>query len=144
MPSSSSLCDRFYRKLLGVTPLAPGYARVSIKPTGIGHANLSHAAARVATPRGDVAVNVASNTSVLTLAVELPPGATARVSVPLHAAGGARANAATATIAEGGAPIWRSGKFVPGVAGVSAAAPSVDGAYVEFEVASGAYAFSSA
>jgi len=134
----------FYRKLLGITPLEPGYARVSIKPSGIGHASLTHAAATVATPRGDVVVAVASNATSVTLEVTVPVGATALAAIPLlpaRAAGSPAASVTAVAISEGGKAVWSQGKFVPGVPGVSAGKAGADGMSIEMELVSGSYAF---
>uniref|UniRef100_A0A7S3FLN6 alpha-L-rhamnosidase n=1 Tax=Haptolina ericina TaxID=156174 RepID=A0A7S3FLN6_9EUKA len=132
----------FYRKLLGVTPLTPGYTKVAIKPTGSNYANLTHAAARVATPQGDVAVSVKYNSSTFEVNVTLPIGTTALVSVPLHTSvAGLTATPPAHIITEGAAPVWRQGAFSPGVAGVQAARLSADRAHVEVEVVFGSYHF---
>ena len=71
----------------------------------------------------------------LTVKVQLPVGAVADVRFPtLGTAAG------TATITEGGKPVWTKGKFVPGaVEGITSAQASADA--VVFAVTSGAYSF---
>jgi hypothetical protein len=78
--------------------------------------------------------NAAPLTPIFSLSVELPPNAVATAAVPTpgDAAG-------AATITEGGVPVWRAGRFLPGVAGISGAAAASDS--VVFSIGSGSYAF---
>ena len=66
---------------------------------------------------------------------------TAGVSKFSTSAAGAPKRAADVTITEGGQPVWKGGKFVPGVAGVLSGALSADAKAVDFQVQAGAYAF---
>ena len=67
----------------------------------------------------------------------MPLGATGQIAVPVATP------TSTTTISEAGTLIWRAGKFVPGVAGITSAklVGGAKQATVEFEVASGSYAF---
>ena len=148
----------FYKWLLGVTPLAPGYAppvataggaaagansSISVRPSGIGEVNLTRASGSVYTPLGDVTVAWALNATTrrLDLNTTIPPTALATVGVAIAARGCAPKRAADVTITEGGHPVWKGGKFVPGVAGVLSGALSADAKAVDFQVQAGAYAF---
>jgi len=145
----------FYRQLMGITPLKPGYAVVGVQPTGIFSGKLTHASASVWTPRGDVHVSwqikqadatskVEETTSemaesakgpdsVFQLQVTIPSGATALVAVAASAA---------AIITEGGQVVWQKGAFVAGVPGFTSAT-TLGGPEpaVQFAVASGTYVF---
>jgi len=72
--------------------------------------------------------------SAFSLRARVPAGARATVRVPI----GARAPSAV-NVSEAGAPVWAAGAFVPGVAGVDAAA-AADG-YVSFECGAGSFDF---
>lgn len=72
------------------------------------------------------------------LAVSIPVGSSGSVRVPLVAKVGLVP--ATATILEAGTPVWRDGKFVAGIAGISGATADQDG--VTFTTTSGSYDFS--
>ena len=90
----ANLLPRF---VLGVQPLAPGWARVAIRP----HAGaLTSAEGRVPTPRGPIAVRWESGApAAFRLAVELPAGVVASVALP------ARPETAS---------VWRDGRRVDG------------------------------
>jgi hypothetical protein len=76
----------FPRKLLGVEPLTPGYRQIQITPR-LG--SLTSARGKIPTPQGPVLVAV-TTTPAFTLKVDIPPGTSARLSLPLPAtAGGA-------------------------------------------------------
>jgi hypothetical protein len=68
----------------------------------------------------------------LTLEVTIPANTDAAVWVP-------KAGAAMDRVTEGGRPVWQQGKFVPGVAGITAAVDA--GEWVRFEVGAGSYKF---
>ena len=117
---------------------------ISVRPSGIGEVNLTRASGSVYTPLGDVTVAWALNATTrrLDLNTTIPPTALATVGVAIAApAAGAPKRAADVTITEGGHPVWKDGKFVPGVAGVLSGALSADAKAVDFQVQSGAYAF---
>jgi hypothetical protein len=66
-------------KVLGVTPAAPGFARITIRPT---LCDLWWAKGRVPTPHGDVEVSWQRTENGLQLDVTVPPGAEANVVLP--------------------------------------------------------------
>ena len=153
----------FYKHLLGVTPLEPGYSRLRVRPAVVSHPNLTHAAGTVATPLGACVVAWATNAScagtrspVYELKVTVPVGASALVTVPLsikpHNATGTsrpgpstrdrdRGPALTARISESGRAVWSAGKYTAGVAGITSAALGAAGDGVEFSIGSGQYHF---
>ena len=53
----------FYKYVLGVTALEPGFARIRVRPAVVGHPNLTHAAGTVATPFGACVVAWSTNVS---------------------------------------------------------------------------------
>ena len=115
-----------------------------VRPSGIGEVNLTRASGSVCTPLGDVTVAWALNATTrrLDLNTTIPPTALATVGVAIAApAASAPKRAADVTITEGGHPVWKGGKFVPGVAGVLSGALSADAKAVDFQVQAGAYAF---
>ena len=133
-----------------------------MRPSGIGEVNLTRASGSVYTTVGDVTVAWALNATTrrLDLNTTIPPTALATVGVPIAAPATRMREpwmasypswmsfrwapkAAGVTITEGGQgqPVWKDGKFVPGVAGVLSGALSADGKAVDFQVQAGAYAF---
>ena len=82
-----------------------------------------------------------ATTRRLDLNTTIPPTALATVGVAIVAGGCAPKRPADVTISEGGHPVWKGGKFVPGVAGVLSGALSADAKAVDFQVQAGAYAF---
>ena len=70
----------FYEDLAGIRPLAPGFARIEVKPTV--PAGLEHVSATYDSVRGKVAVAWRQTSSGLQLDVTVPPNATAEVHVP--------------------------------------------------------------
>jgi alpha-L-rhamnosidase len=112
-----------------------GYARVAVRPPLL-PGLLEGMAGELLTARGAIGAAWATAAGGATaLNVSLPANVAGTVSVPV-------AGLAAVTVTEGGAPVWRGGAFVPGVAGVYGAA--LDGAYVTFEVGSGEFAFAAA
>ncbi|WP_205470849.1 family 78 glycoside hydrolase catalytic domain [Nocardioides sp. SYSU D00038] len=73
--------DWFFEDLAGITPTAPGYRTISVAPQLVG--DLTRAAGSVRTPLGEVSSSWTLTGGELDLDVEVPPGATAVVSVPV-------------------------------------------------------------
>ena len=71
--------------------------------------------------------------SAAKLAVTIPAGATARVTMPC-------ADSTATTITESGKVIWKAGKFVPGAKGVTESEEQVLNG-VTLEIESGSYVF---
>ncbi len=69
------------RYLLGVRPLTPGYEKLLIAPQP---GSLQSAQAKVPTPRGPVMIRF-QNEARFVLEVEIPPGTSAKVSLPVKA-----------------------------------------------------------
>ena len=69
----------FLTRILGVTPGAPGFARIDIRPTACG---LSHAGGRVCTPRGPVDVKWRIDGGVFRIAAMTPAEAAVRLALP--------------------------------------------------------------
>jgi alpha-L-rhamnosidase len=67
------------RKVMGVTPLEPGFAKVLVRPRP---GNLAWAESRTPTRHGPVTIRF-DNAQEFRLNLELPPGVTARVGLPL-------------------------------------------------------------
>ena len=151
----SSVAGYFYKVLGGITAATAGYERAVIAPTGLGVADLSAAGltscdTAVGTPRGQItsswslisaparAPNVTTLTPVYRLAVVVPVGVVADVVVPLRGS-----NAAAVALTESGADVWREGKFVAGVPGVSGAkaADAGQGGNIRVAVTQGSYSF---
>ena len=87
------------RKLMGIEPLAPGFAKVLIQPP---MTSLKWARIRIPTPRGSLSVGF-ENGPGYRLQVELPPNTTARIGIPL-------------LVSNGPARVFLDGKLVEGTA----------------------------
>ena len=125
---------------LAIAPGARSWTRLRICP--IAGADLfalvQNASAAVDTEMGAAAASWALTGGTYELSATVPVGSTAAITV------WALGDASTATVTEGGVPVWRDGAFVPGLApGVLSAAASSDGLSVVFEVGSGTFAFKS-
>ncbi|HEX7134874.1 MAG TPA: alpha-L-rhamnosidase C-terminal domain-containing protein, partial [Iamia sp.] len=92
-----------YKDVAGISPLAPGWRRMLVKPCLTQH--LDHAEARLATPRGDAAIAWRRRGESLTVDVTVPATSTAEVVLPLPAAGG--------VVEEGGTVLWADGRATP-------------------------------
>ena len=66
-------------RILGVTPAAPGFKTIAIRPE---LCDLTWARGRVPTPHGDVAVSWTVDAGKFTLEVDVPPGSEADVTLP--------------------------------------------------------------
>ena len=67
-------------RILGVTPAAPGFRRIAIRPL---LCHLQRASGIVPTPHGDIAVAWKREDNSLTLDVTIPKGCTADITLPL-------------------------------------------------------------
>jgi alpha-L-rhamnosidase len=108
----------------------PGFRQIHIRPHVLG--DLEYARASIKTVRGVVSSAWERNGNSLTLEVALPVNSRARVSVP-------KIGLKDVAVTENGKSVYRAGRFVKGVAGISSAEESED--YVTFDVGSGAYIF---
>lgn len=91
-------------RILGITPSAPGFRTLSIRP----HlCDLAWAKGKVPTPHGDVTVNWRRERERLSLDVSIPPGTRAEVAIPIGASNGA-------FVTMDGRTIWKAGKPVSG------------------------------
>jgi hypothetical protein len=66
-------------KVLGISPIEPGFAKISIRPQPC---DLTWARGKVPTPYGDVEVSWKIEGSKFTLETMIPPGTTARIELP--------------------------------------------------------------
>ena len=82
----------FYRSVLGIDMLAPGFSRIQISPTP--GPNLTYASGHYDSPVGRISSDWTLIGDVFDLNVTIPPNATAEVSVPAWS---------SATVTEGGA-----------------------------------------
>lgn len=122
----------FYSALAGLTPdeAYPGWERFSVKPHVVG--DLRWAKARIETVRGAVSSSWKLTPGGTILEVEVPGNSTAEVFVPKRKQG-------PAAVSEGGVPVWKDGKLVFAVAGITAAEDA--GEWVRLQVGSGRYRF---
>lgn len=72
-----SVVGWMYKCLAGITPLKPGFAKASIRPSGVGARNLTFAEARVGTPHGDIAFSWTLEPVWQTCAADVPEGSIA-------------------------------------------------------------------
>jgi hypothetical protein len=114
--------------VLGITPLAPGYAEVRIAPTPC---DLQWARGETPTPRGPVAIAWRKTTRGLRLDVTVPPHTTAEVAIPVKTEG-------PATVIGNGKVIW-SGNHAG--SGYGLMPPRRTATAVEVRVPPGSYQF---
>jgi alpha-L-rhamnosidase len=119
----------FYRVLAGLSPLAPGWKSVRVRPHLLG--DLTAVEARLETVAGAVGASWRKTGQELVLEVDIPVGAAGEVHVPLLGPG--------ARIMESGRVVWRAGRAAEAVPEVVLAGD--DGPRVVFRVGSGAYKF---
>ena len=120
----------FYKDLAGISPAAPGYERITVKPQVVG--NLKYAKASVKTVRGMVAVDWKRGDRSLEMKVTVPVNGRAKVSVP-------KLELKNVAITEGRTTIWKDGAYVREVVGITGGSETND--YVTFDVGSGLYCF---
>lgn len=134
----ATIDEFFYNDLAGIGGpeyygpgyAAPGFRQIHIQPHVLG--DLEYARASIRTVRGVVSSAWKKNGDSLVLRVILPAGSRAKVSVP-------KIGLKNVTVTESGKSVYRAGRFVKGVAGISSAEESED--YVTFDVGSGSYMF---
>jgi hypothetical protein len=118
---------------------APGtyaYSDILIAPRVTVHEDCPSAQGAHDTIRGRVSVAWTNATTSFALAATTPTNTRATVRIPF-AAGAAGTLAAT----EGGVTFYKAGAFVPGVAGITAAAVDAASGTLAVTVGSGTYAF---
>ena len=120
----------FYKDLAGISPAAPGYERITVKPRVVG--DLKYAKASVKTVRGLVAVDWKRDDRSLEMKVTIPANGRAKVSVP-------KLELKDVAITEGRTTIWKDGAYVREVVGITGGSETND--YVTFDVGSGLYCF---
>ncbi|MBP2327053.1 alpha-L-rhamnosidase [Kibdelosporangium banguiense] len=75
-----AVADWFHRVVAGLSPAAPGYRHITIKP--VPHHALTHAAAQHHTPYGEAASSWRREDGQLVIEAVIPPGVTATVHLP--------------------------------------------------------------
>lgn len=128
----------FYNDLAGIRGpdyygpgyMAPGFEEIEIKPRILG--DLTSAGASIKTVRGLVSSSWEKTGDSVILEVVIPVNSRARVSVP-------KIGLENVIVEEGGKTIWKDGRYVSGVTGITGGSESTD--YLTFEVGSGSYSF---
>lgn len=87
----------FYRTLAGIVPTSPAWKTLRIRPWPVG--DLRHAAARMRTVRGDVAVGWERADGSFRLHAEVPCGAEAEIHIP---------HGKASVLREGDAAVWNA------------------------------------
>ena len=130
------ILEWLYHTLGGISSLAPGYAKIQLKP-GM-PSGLANVSASYDSVRGPVVSAWAVKGNTLTWDVRIPANATARVCVPIWGT-----PISTLKIKEGTALIYASGKATGSVPGLvyDRIEGSGAGAYVVWNVGSGDYRF---
>jgi alpha-L-rhamnosidase len=118
----------FYKDVAGISPAAPGWKEILVKPV-LTH-RLDHARASVRTPRGIVSIQWRWDGGRLLVDLEIPSTSRAEVWLPL---GGS-----TTTVSEGQQVVWHRGRGAP-----SASIGPVRhvGDALRLEIGGGSYAF---
>ncbi|SDT61792.1 alpha-L-rhamnosidase [Jiangella sp. DSM 45060] len=76
-----AVADWLHRCVAGLAPAAPGYREVAVRPLVTGQ--LTHASARHLSPYGPVAVSWTLDDDRFELSLEVPPGVTVHLDLPL-------------------------------------------------------------
>jgi alpha-L-rhamnosidase len=134
----ATIDEFFYNDLAGIRgpeyygpgQMAPGFRDIRIKP--FVPAGLDNAGASIRTVRGVLSSRWTKAAGGLELRVSVPANSRATVSVP-------KIGLRNVAVTEGGQPVWRGGKYVSGVEGITKGAEDAD--CVTFDVGSGSYAF---
>lgn len=131
-PALAFVSAWFYRVLAGLSidPLHPGWERFTVKPYVLG--DLKWARGSIDTLRGKVESEWRLTDKGLTLGVTIPANSSATVCVP-------KLGRKDFSVTEGKRIVWSDGKLQSKPEGISAARDSEG--WVEFDVASGRYAF---
>lgn len=138
MAMFATINEFFYTDLAGIKGpdyygpgfMAPGFREICIKPHILG--DLRNASASIKTVRGMVSSSWKREGNSLTLKVIIPVNSCAKVSVP-------KMDLKGIAITESGKLVWKKGKFVKAVPGITAGREAGD--YVTFDVGSGYYFF---
>jgi len=119
----------FYKYLAGITPMSPGYRKISIRPCILG--DLEWVNASIETVRGTVSSRWVKGTDSLVLEVTIPVNSEAEICVPV--------GSDSAVITEGGRKIFENNAYLGGVEGIASGERRSD--CVELDVGSGTYLF---
>ena len=130
MKMFASIDKFFFRDVAGIQMAAPGYEQIVIKPAVVG--DLTFARASHNTIRGQIAVDWKRTDQSFDLKVSLPVNSQTQVYIPLLGLN-------DVTVTESKRFIWKEGKFVKRIAGVTSG-KRFDVAIV-FSVGSGDYRF---
>ena len=120
----------FYKDLAGISPAAPGYRCIRMKPPIVG--DLKRAFASIKTVGGPAVIDWERTDKLFKMKVVIPANTVAKVSIP-------RMGLTEITITESGQILWEAGEFVHGVSGITAGDETPDD--VTFDVGSGSYVF---
>ncbi|MCX6994097.1 MAG: family 78 glycoside hydrolase catalytic domain [Kiritimatiellaeota bacterium] len=120
----------FYKNLAGISPASPGWKTIAVAPTVVG--DLTWAKASFNSFHGRIAVEWQRKDSGVTIKVAIPVNTTAIVTVP-------KLNLSNELITEGDQPVWKSGRFLDGVTGVTKGHETENG--VVLTIGSGIYEF---
>lgn len=131
-PMFGSVGAWLYKALAGINqaPGSVGYEKLVFQPQMV--RDLKHASGTIDTLRGQVGCTWSRTDGSVRVEAVVPVGSEAEVVIP-------KFNLRHVRVTEGGRAVWENGAFVPGVAGVGAAADK-DGA-VRVKIGSGRYAF---
>ncbi|MHC4216141.1 MAG: alpha-L-rhamnosidase C-terminal domain-containing protein, partial [Planctomycetota bacterium] len=114
----------------GPDDVKPGFEEIRIKPHVLG--DLTYVKASIRTVRGWVRSAWLKKDNSITLKVTIPVNSDAEVSVP-------KIGLKNVTVTESGKTIYKNGRFIKGVWGITSATETDD--YVTLEIGSGAYSF---
>jgi alpha-L-rhamnosidase len=134
----ATIDEFFYNDLAGINgpeyygpgDVKPGFEEIRIKPHVLG--DLTYAKASIRTVRGWVRSAWLKKDNSITLKVTIPVNSDAEVSVP-------KIGLKNVTVTESGKTIYKNGRFIKGISGITAATDTDD--YVILETGSGSYSF---
>jgi alpha-L-rhamnosidase len=121
----------FYRDVAGISPAAPGWKKILVRPSVV--RKLTSAKARVHTVRGDAAIDWRVEDGQLLLDLEVPATSRADVWLPTGVVG------TSVLVTEGDSVVWRDRAPCTLLEGIVAARRTAD--HVRLEVGGGGYSF---
>jgi len=134
----ATIDEFFYNDLAGINgpqyygseDVKPGFEEIHIKPHVLG--DLTYAKASIRTVRGWVRSSWLKKGNSISLKVTIPVNSDAEVSIP-------KIGLTNVTVTEGGKTIYKNGRFIKGVSGITSGTETND--YVTLETGSGSYSF---
>ena len=130
-----------YTDVAGISQMddSSGFTSILLWPRVTVHENLPSASSSFRSIRGMISLSWSNATSFFSIDTTVPVNTVAQVRLPFPCG----SDVTTLSATEGGTTIFASGKYIPGVAGVTAASPTTStyACYLSVSIGGGSYAF---